>query len=335
VVTLWFLFCIARLLMPIRDVANAIDACADGQPISNIAGQQDDEIARMATNLGRIADKLAPKRKIPQEQELRRAITDKQFVLHYQPVGNLATGRLAGAEALLRWNHPERGLLYPAEFLPALEESGLIDELGSWILDEACRQARTWEESGLARFRMTINLSARQLRDPDLKTKILRALDLHHLASYNLELDLADMTEVQQASPVLAELRALGVGIATDDFANGLRNIRHLPLTKLKIDREFVSHVDTRADSQAICRALIELARDLSLDLLAEGVERREEVEMLRSLSCTQFQGFYFARAMAPDSFVATVNDPDWIALLASPVHRELIGLKNRITPQR
>lgn len=349
VATLWFLFCLSRLLLPIRDTARAVAACAEGRPLPDLSWQQEDEIGRMAADIRLIADRLdsaassspevtimAPDRS-SLEPDLRRALGSDQFVLHYQPVVDLGSGRLAGAEALVRWQHPELGLLPPVKFIPALEETGLMNEVGPWILDAACRQARAWEEDGLTGLKMAVNLSARQLRDPSLKATIVRTLDLHGLQPQSLELELKEMAAMENMEltrALFTDLRSLGVSLAIDDFGSGyssLSYVRKLPFDKLKIDREFVTNVEARPDSQAICRALIELTRGLSLNVLAEGVETREEVETLRGLGCTMFQGFYFARPLTAEIFAATVRDPNWLALLASPVHREIAGLRNRI----
>jgi EAL domain-containing protein (putative c-di-GMP-specific phosphodiesterase class I)/HAMP domain-containing protein len=338
---LWFVLCVFRLLLPIRDAARAIEACAEGEPMPDMAVQQDDEIGTIAANVRRIADRLGTSAVMPEraalERDLRRAIDRDEFVLHYQPVVDLGTGRLAGAEALVRWSHPDRGLIPPMDFVPVLEETGMMAEAGRWIFDAACKQARVWEEMGLKDFKLAVNLSASRLKDPTLKTTILRTMDLHRMQPERLEVELTETAaiyDIKQTRVLFAELRALGVTIAIDDFGSGyssLSHVKNLPFNKLKIDREFITDVDRRADSQAICRALIELARGLSITVQAEGVETREEVETLRNLGCTMFQGFYFARPLTPEVFATTVRDPNWLALLASPVHRELAGLQSRI----
>jgi EAL domain-containing protein (putative c-di-GMP-specific phosphodiesterase class I)/GGDEF domain-containing protein len=271
------------------------------------------------------------------EQSLRQAINREEMLLHFQPVVDLTEGRVTGAEALLRWRHPERGLVSPGEFIPVLEETGMMDEVGLWVLNTACQQVRAWEDRGLKGLKMAVNLSARQFRDPTLNTMILRTLELHRLEPNALELELtetATMEDAQHTRQLFGELRALGVSVAIDDFGTGyssLSYLKNLPFSKLKIDREFVSEVHQRRDSHAICTALVELARGLDIHVLAEGVETREEADTLRALGCSMFQGFFFARPLAADDFAATVTDPDWLEALASPVHRQRVALKRRL----
>lgn len=341
----WFLFCITRLLLPIRDAAEALQACADGRPLPAFSSQPDDEIMRMTANIRFIASRLdrnatTPLRRstdIPLAPELRRAIDGGQFLLHYQPLVDLATARPIGAEALLRWNHPSRGLLAPAEFGATSDQCALIDELGPWILDEACRQAHAWDDKGLTGLRMTVNLSPLQMRDPALGAAVMQAIERHGLQPDRLELECAESTllaDVEQSRARFSELRALGIGVAIDDFGRGYSHLSlmgTLPFSTLKIDPMLASGIHREPEKQAVCRAVIALGRGLSAKLLAEGIETREEVEVLRSLGCTAFQGNYFARALAPDAFIVTVDDPNWLALLASPVHREIAGLQNRI----
>ncbi len=271
------------------------------------------------------------------EQELRHAIARDQLELHLQPVVDLAAARLCGAEALLRWRHPELGLVPPSRFIPIAEEIGLADEVGQWILNTACREARAWDKAGLEDMRMVVNLSARQLRDPKLHDMIVRTLELHRLPAQRLELELTETAALEDAPRTVAlfgALRELGVSLAIDDFGTGyssLSYVKNLPFDKLKIDREFVSGADRRRDSRAICRALIELADGLGIEVLAEGIETRGEVEALSALGCTLFQGYFFSAPLPADLFLAKVRDPAWIALLASPVHRRLAGLEQRM----
>ena len=277
------------------------------------------------------------RRRFAMEQDLRRAIRHDQFRLHYQPVVDLAEGRVVGAEALLRWRHPEMGLVPPASFVPLLEQSSIMDEVGLWVLNSACREAHAWNEHGLDDLKMAVNLSARQFHDPALTAMILRTLDRHGLQPGALELELTEtaaMEDADRTSELFGQLRKLGVSVAIDDFGAGyssLSYLKNLPFTKLKIDREFVTDVDKRPDSQAICKALVELGRGLGIKVLAEGVETREEVEALRNLGCTMFQGFYFARPMPAEDFRRVVADPEWRLLLASPVHRERADLGRRV----
>ncbi|WP_084396614.1 putative bifunctional diguanylate cyclase/phosphodiesterase [Henriciella aquimarina] len=265
------------------------------------------------------------RRRFALEQDLRQAIGKGELALHYQPFIDTAGMRVSGAEALLRWSHPQLGAVSPAEFVPILEETGLMQDVGVWVLNTACRQLREWRTAGHTDFRMAINLSARQLQNPDLKTVIERTVKNHGLAPSNIELELTETAAMEDSALTLKLFRSLreaGFSLAIDDFGAGyssLSYLKNLPFTKLKIDREFVSHVDQSSESRAICKALLELASGLGISALAEGVERREEVDTLALMGCTSFQGFYFARPMDAAAFTRMTTDPDWVAAACSP----------------
>jgi EAL domain-containing protein (putative c-di-GMP-specific phosphodiesterase class I)/GGDEF domain-containing protein len=276
-------------------------------------------------------------RRFTLEQKLRQAIEQRQLELHYQPIIDTVAGAVVGAEALLRWRHPSMGLVSPTEFVPILEDTGLIEEIGMWTLNTVCRHLRYWRDGGLD-LRIAINISARQLREPLLPKMIARTLASHKLSPNDLELELTEtaaMEDSERTLKVFQQLREEGFGLSIDDFGSGyssLGYLRTLPFSKLKIDREFVSHVDTRPGSRAICKALIELAKGLDITILAEGVERYEEVETLRQLGCETFQGFYFARAVPANSLRGAIAAGDWRALASSPVHRQQAHLRRRIS---
>ena len=271
------------------------------------------------------------------EQALRLAIRRHELALFYQPVIDLAASRVVGAEALLRWRHPQVGSIPPAQFLPVLEQSGLIDEVGRWVLDTACRDARAFEGLGIPGFRVGVNLSERQFRDPGLTTMIAETLRRNELKPNRLELELTEsslMEDLARTRKTFEALSNLGVGVAIDDFgagASSLGDLKSLRFSKLKIDRAFVTNVAERHDSQAICAALIELGRRLDIAVLAEGVETREEADALRVLGCSLFQGFFFARPLPADKFMKKVADPEWLALIASPVQRPVIDVDERL----
>jgi len=271
------------------------------------------------------------------EQALRQAITHRELALFYQPVIDMNAGRVIGAEALLRWRHPQVGSIPPAQFLPVLEQSGLIDEVGRWVLDTACREAHAFEQLALPGFRVGVNLSERQFRDPGLPTMIADALRRHGLKAGRLELELTEaalMEDLAHTRKTFDALSSLGAGVAIDDFgagASSLGDLKSLSFSKLKIDRAFVTDVAERHDSQAICAALIELGRRLDIAVLAEGVETREEVDALRVLGCSLFQGFFFARPLPADKFIKKVSDPDWLALISSPVARQIADAETRL----
>lgn len=270
------------------------------------------------------------------EQKLRSAIDERQLELHYQPIVDIAAGAVVGAEALLRWHDPSLGAIAPSEFVPILEDIGLIDEIGMWTLNTVCRHLRYWRDAGLE-LRIAVNISARQLREPLLPKMIARTLAAHKLAPTDLELELTETAAMEDAArtqTLFESLRGEGFGLSIDDFGSGyssLGYLRTLPFSKLKIDREFVTHVDTRPGSRAICKALIELAAGLDLTVLAEGVERFEEVETLRQLGCATFQGYYFARPMPAKALLGAINAGDWRALASSPVHRQHAELRRRV----
>jgi EAL domain-containing protein (putative c-di-GMP-specific phosphodiesterase class I)/GGDEF domain-containing protein len=272
------------------------------------------------------------------EQDLERAIAEDQLWVQYQPFVDLHGGRLVGAEALLRWRHPSLGPIPPSRFIPVVEEAGLADRYGLWVLDAACRQVRAWHDAGLKGIKVAVNLSARQLHDEALPLKIGRTLALHGLAPQSLELELTEtaaMADIDRTRALFATLHDMGLSIAIDDFGAGyssLSYLKNLRFDKLKIDREFVTDIDTLRDSRAICKALVELGRGLGLTVLAEGVETAAEVEALRELGCALFQGFYFARPLDGDGLYRLARDQAWQRTLRSPVHQRIRELERRFS---
>ncbi len=269
------------------------------------------------------------RRRFSLEQDLRRAVRRGEFQLHYQPFVDLKLGRVVGAEALLRWCSHDRGPISPAHFVHILEEVGLMHEVGLWALNAACKQVRDWSNSAPTDMRVAVNLSAQQARDASLKSVLERTLAAHRLQPSQIELELTETaaTEDAQRTRILfAELQEMGFSLAIDDFGSGyssLSYLKTLPFNKLKIDREFVTNVDQRADSRAICGALIELTRGLGLSVLAEGVERAAEVDVLHKMGCTAFQGFYFSQPLPASEFTAALANEEWLARIASPVRRQ------------
>jgi EAL domain-containing protein (putative c-di-GMP-specific phosphodiesterase class I)/GGDEF domain-containing protein len=257
------------------------------------------------------------------EQDLAQAIDEDQLTMVFQPVVDLARGRMIGAEALLRWDHPRLGPISPARFIPLVEALGLSDRYGLWVLNAACGEAKQWQDEGLDGLKVAVNLSAKQLMDPGLRLKVERTLQRHGLPPKALELELTEtaaMTDADRTFALFTELRAMGVSLAIDDFGAGyssLSYLKNLPFDKLKIDREFVTHVDQRRDSRAICAALIELGRGLDLLILAEGVESQAEVDVLRDLGCRVFQGYHFSKPLSGEAFRALARDASWLAPLS------------------
>lgn len=271
------------------------------------------------------------------EQALRRAVENGELYLHYQPFIDTKAGRVVGAEALLRWRHSTMGSVSPATFVPILEETGLVHEIGLWTLNSACRQLAQWRADGRHDFRVAVNLSAIQLKNPALQGQIERTVAAHGLPPSALEIELTETAAMQDPArtrQLFEDLRRQGFGIAIDDFGAGHSNLQYLkdlPFTKLKIDREFVSHADTLPGSRAICKALVELSAGLGISVLAEGVERLEEVQTLERVGCTHFQGFYFSRGLAAEELTARLQDQSWVSGLRSGVGALQAEIEKRI----
>ena len=245
------------------------------------------------------------------ESDLRRAIEQDEFILHYQPQFTGDGRRLTGAEALLRWQHPTRGLIAPAEFIPVLEELGLIAQVGDWLLAEACRQIRIWHRDKVRVPKVSVNLSARQFADGQLGTRIAGILMETGIPPACLELELTEsilMSDVSEAMHILSGLKRLGLAIAVDDFGTGYSSLNYLkqfPIDVLKIDRSFVDGLPHGEQDAQIARAIIAMAHSLNLMVIAEGVESHEQLEFLREHGCDEVQGFLFGRPVPADQFAA------------------------------
>ena len=243
------------------------------------------------------------------EEGLRRALERGEFVLHYQPKFNLRTGAVTGAEALVRWNHPVRGMVSPVQFIPIAEESGLIRPIGQWVLREACAQAQAWVDESLPAISMAVNVSTVELRDEKFVETCLDILEETGLAPALLELELTEsvlMTHPESAARILQTLRGKGVTAAIDDFGTGYSSLSYLskfPVDALKIDRSFVSQITAAGHDSAIVTAVISLAQSLNLRVVAEGVETLEQLEFLQARDCGEAQGFLFSRPVPPEEF--------------------------------
>jgi diguanylate cyclase (GGDEF)-like protein/PAS domain S-box-containing protein len=243
------------------------------------------------------------------EAGLRRALERQEFALHYQPKINLKTGAITGAEALLRWSHPTRGLVSPAEFIPIAEDCGLILPIGNWVLRAACDQARAWADVGLPAMTMAVNVSAMEFRDENFLEKLFAVLSETGLDPRSLELELTEsllMKHAESAASILQTLRQRGVQVAIDDFGTGyssLGYLRKFPLDALKIDQSFVRQISTAGEDTAIVTAVIAMARSLKLRVIAEGVETPGELEFLRTRHCDEAQGYYFGRPVPSAEF--------------------------------
>jgi EAL domain-containing protein (putative c-di-GMP-specific phosphodiesterase class I) len=238
------------------------------------------------------------------ESSLRRAAENGELVLHYQPQVDVASREVVGLEALVRWRHPERGMIPPADFIPLAEETGLIIPIGEWVLRRACAQAKEWQAEGFAPLPVAVNVSGRQFRRRDLPALVARVLDEEGLAPSCLRLELTESSVMEDAgfaAGVLGELKAQGVGVSVDDFGTGyssLSYLRRLPVDELKIDRSFVHAATDDEDDAAIVAAVVLLARTLRLKVVAEGVETESQLGLLRSLGCDRAQGYLFSRPL-------------------------------------
>jgi len=247
---------------------------------------------------------------LAQESRLRQAVQRGEFVLFYQPQLNVGDLRLTGIEALVRWRHPERGLTDPSEFIEFAETHGLIDEIGQYVLREACRQNKAWQTAGFAALPISVNVSAVQFRRGDLVADVKRVLEETGLEGRYLELELTEslLMDKEVVGEALAGLRALGVKITIDDFGTGYSSLGYLkryPIDKLKIDRSFIDDLGTDADDRAIASAIINLAKTLKLTALAEGVERQEQLDFLRVHGCDEFQGYLAGNPVPAEEFTA------------------------------
>jgi diguanylate cyclase (GGDEF)-like protein len=240
------------------------------------------------------------------ESDLRQAIEQKEFCVYYQPIVSLQTGRLAGFEALVRWNHPRRGLVSPADFIPVAEETGLIVPIGEWVLNEACARVRQWqiESPSHHSLSLSVNLSARQVAQPDLLNRIKEAVENSKLNPHCLKLEITEsvvMENAEAAAQMFKQLRSLGVQLSIDDFGTGYSSLSYLhrfPLNYLKIDRSFVMRLTTDNDN-AIVRTISTLARNLGMEVIAEGIETEEQFQQLKMLGCEYGQGYLFSRPVA------------------------------------
>ena len=243
------------------------------------------------------------------EEGLRHALEREQFALHYQPKFNLITGEITGAEALIRWTHPTRGSVSPAQFIPIAEDCGLILPIGNWVLREACKQARAWVDAGLPPVTMSVNISAMEFRNESFLEGVFATLKDTGLDPGSLELDLTEsvlMKDAKSTTSILQTLRDKGVQVAVDDFGTGyssLDNLRKFPIDALKIDKSFVREITAAPDETSIVIAVISMGRNLRLRVVAEGVENQVELAFLQSLNCDEAQGFYFSRPVLPQQF--------------------------------
>ncbi len=255
------------------------------------------------------------------EASLRQAIEREDLELYYQPKIHMNTGRTVGMEALLRWRHPERGMIPPNMFIPLAEETGLIRPLGDWVLRTACLQNKAWQDLGLPRERIAVNVSSRQFKDRDFVSSVNQILAKTNLDPSCLELEITEgtlMHDTEANQQALTELNAMGVSIALDDFGTGYSSLSYLkrfPINTLKIDRSFVKDVTTDSDSSAIVDAIIALSRSVDINLVAEGVETAEQYQYLQSKGCREMQGYYISRPLPATKYAR------WLRSYEVPEH--------------
>ena len=249
------------------------------------------------------------------ENALRRAIENDEFVLHFQPKVNISSGRISGAEVLIRWQRPGHGMVSPALFIPILEETGLIVRVGSWVINEACRKIAHWRRTSAGAVHLSVNVSGIQFFVGGLEEEVLRAIKEHDISPELLELELTEsslMSNAEETITVLQNLKALGIKISIDDFGTGYSSLAYLkrfPIDKLKIDIAFVREVTSNPDDAAIVLAIINMAHSLKLDVIAEGVEKDAQLAYLRRHGCDEMQGYYFSRPLPENEFEAMLRD--------------------------
>jgi diguanylate cyclase (GGDEF)-like protein len=262
------------------------------------------------------------------ETDLRRAVEHREFITYYQPVVSLATRRIVGMEALVRWQHPELGILCPVDFIGLAEDTGLVVEIGTQVLRTACLQTRAWQARGLSRLRVAVNISARQLQQASFLEQVVQVLKETGLDSDCLELELTETSIIENAesaAELLTELRKLGVSVAIDDFGTGyssLSYLKQLPIDTVKLDRSFVNDATTNPDDAALVMAVVTLAHNLRLKVIAEGVETEEQMNFLRLLRCDEGQGFLFSKPVPANVFEALMISESRLKQFPPPAQR-------------
>jgi EAL domain-containing protein (putative c-di-GMP-specific phosphodiesterase class I) len=253
------------------------------------------------------------------ESHMRRAIERDELRVFYQPIVRLDDASVVGFEALVRWEHPQLGLISPADFIPLAEETGMIVPIGAWVLEEACRQVKTWQDDHCAdrALLLSVNVSARQFQGPDLVETVAAVLERTGFDPTSLKLELTEslmMQDVERTIQRLHELKGLSIQLAIDDFGTGyssLAYLRRFPISVLKVDQSFIHRLGTGAQDDAIVRSIVTLASDLGMQVVAEGIETVEQLTALRALKCTYGQGYYFSRplpAQHAEAFVTAAS---------------------------
>ncbi|MFD0518038.1 putative bifunctional diguanylate cyclase/phosphodiesterase [Paractinoplanes durhamensis] len=297
------------LVLTIQASAGIAFARGDSLDVDGILREADEALYQAKADGKGVSRRFDPARFAEAEQrrhaehELRVALAERQFEVFYQPIVDLAGEHTVGVEALVRWQHPTRGLLQPAAFLDLAEEIGLLPELGNWILEQACAQAVAWQREN-PDFELNVNLSVSQLSNPHLTDEVRAVLERTGMPSRLLVLELTEtmaLTDLAESARILASLKTLGVRIALDDFGTGFSSLSHLgtlPVDIVKIDRSFVQAMPSSANDASVAEAVLQIARTFGLSPVAEGVEDEEQAAWLRNLDCAHAQGYHFARPM-------------------------------------
>jgi EAL domain-containing protein (putative c-di-GMP-specific phosphodiesterase class I) len=244
------------------------------------------------------------------KSKLKRAFERNELLVRYQPKYNIETGQVIGAEALVRWDLPERGIILPADFIPIAEETNLIVEIGEWVLDRVCEDFRYWQRSVSSPGRVSVNLSLKQLRQTNFISRIAGILRSYEVSPTSLELEITETTLMENATrtiKVLDELYALGLHLAIDDFGTGyssLSALQQFPISTLKVDRSFVQDVAESPDDAAIVNMIIQMGKSLNMDVVAEGVETEEQLNCLREMNCAYVQGLLFGDPVSSDDYL-------------------------------
>ena len=256
---------------------------------------------------------------------MRKAVDHGEFQLFYQPQIEIQTGRIIAAEALLRWEHPTRGIISPGDFISIAEDSGLIISITEWVMQTACEQNKAWQEAGLRQIRVSINLSGQHFSHQKIDKMADRILKTSGLNPHYLEVELTESTLMESkeyASFILRQLKDLGLSIAIDDFGTGYSSLAYLktfPIDTLKIDRSFVRDLTSDSNDAAITKAVIAMAHSLDLKVIAEGVETNEQLAILRKLGCNEFQGFLFSEPLPPENFALLLQKDEKMEFGQSP----------------
>ncbi len=245
---------------------------------------------------------------LEQESELRRALLREDFFLEYQPQFSVLTGKLVGVEALVRWRHPQKGVIVPNDFISLAEDTGLILQLGDWVIKAACKQAKAWSNAGFPFFRMAVNVGSKQLKQANFVSMIKKQIELNHLDPKMLEIEITEHVIINSVDVVnvVCALKDLGVEVTLDDFGMGftsLSSLRKIPLNRLKIDRTFIQNIPHSGDDCELVRAIIAVSKAFHLVVLAEGVDTEAQVEFLQKEHCDEVQGFYFMQPLSVDEF--------------------------------